>query len=253
VWGDSPVRQALPDIKTVNTMVEQVLNASEFASRGAWQTEDPTLEGKQLKAGSIIISSRSDALRAVPFPGNMQVAYADVSSLQSNIKQRLFAEQLPPADNVKGVVATAITALQAQFFRIIAPAALRLEVEFLREIIVNTVRLCGRNNLMGDYEIDGKPLQIAVQSVVRKGLELEQVTNIMQTLQMLQPFAEQAMQQVNVPEMIKFIFEKTDFPKELIADPKQQQMLDPQQMGGMENLQEAAQEILPQLQEQMGQ
>ena len=253
VWGDSPVRQALPDIKTLNTMVEQVLNASEFASRGAWQTEDPTLEGKQLRAGSIIISSRSDALRAVPFAGNMQIAYNDVGNLQRSIKERLFAEQLPPADNVKGVVATAITALQAQFFRVIAPAALRLEVEFLREIIINTVRLSSRNDLMGDYKVDGEPLHIVVKSVVRKGLELEQVTNIMQTLQMLQPFAEQAMQQVNVPEMIKFIFEKTDFPKDLIADPQEQQSLNPQQMGGMEQLQEAAQEILPTLQAQMEQ
>jgi len=225
VWGDSPVRQSLPDIKTLNTMVEQLLNASEFASRGAWQTEDPTLEGKQLKAGSIIISSRNDALRPIDFPGNVQVAYNDIANLQRGVRTRLFAEQLPPADQAKGVVATAITALQAQFFRLIAPAALRLEVEFLREIILNTVRLCGKNGLMGDYKVDGEPLHIVVESVVRRGLELEQVTNILQTLQLLQPFAEQAMQMINVPELIRFIFEKTDFPSGLIADEQQGQMM----------------------------
>ncbi|MDC1214258.1 portal protein [Rhodospirillales bacterium] len=249
VWGDSPVRQALPDIKSLNTMVEQLLNSSEFASRGAWQTEDPTLEGKRLKPGSIIISSRNDALRPIEFSGNMQVAYNDINSLQSSVKQRLFAENLPPADNVKGVVATAITALQAQFFRLIAPAALRLEIEFLREIIINTVRLCGRNKLMGEFKVDGDPLHISVQSVVRRGLELEQVTNILQTLQLLQPFAEQAMQQVNVPELVKFIFEKTNFPSTLIQDPQQAsaQAADPQQQQATEQLQALAENVLPQV------
>jgi len=60
---------------------------------------------------------------------------------------------------------------------------------------------------------------------VRRGLELEQVTNILQTLQLLQPFAEQAMQMINVPELIRFIFEKTDFPSGLIADEQQGQMM----------------------------
>jgi len=248
-WGDSPVRQALPDIKTLNTMVEQLLNGSEFASRGAWQTEDPTLEGKRLKPGSIIISSRSDALQPIVFPGNVQIAYNDISSIQSSVKQRLFAENLPPADNVKGVVATAITALQAQFFRLIAPAALRLEIEFLREIIINTVRLCGRNKLMGDFKVEGNPLHISVESVVRRGLELEQVTNILQTLQLLQPFAEQAMQQINVPELIKFIFEKTNFPTTLIQEAPQQmpQMADANGLVQQDQLQQLAQNILPQV------
>ena len=179
----------------------------------------------------------------------MQVAYNDINSLQSSVKQRLFAENLPPADNVKGVVATAITALQAQFFRLIAPAALRLEIEFLREIIINTVRLCGRNKLMGEFKVDGDPLHIRVQSVVRRGLELEQVTNILQTLQLLQPFAEQAMQQVNVPELVKFIFEKTNFPSTLIQDPQQAsaQAADPQQQQATEQLQALAENVLPQV------
>jgi hypothetical protein len=219
VWGDSPVRQALPDIKTVNTMVEQVLNSSEFAALGAWQTSDPTLEGKRLEPGSIIVSGQTERLEPIQFPGQLSFAYNDIQSLQQSIKERLFANQLPPAGEVKGVVATAINALQAQFFRHIAPAALRLEVEFLKEIINNTVRIAGKNGLMGEFIVNGHPLQISVQSVVRKGLELEVVQQIMDTLQLLGPFQDVAMKHlIDVPAMVRFILEKTDFPMEFIKD-----------------------------------
>lgn len=102
---------------------------------------------------------------------------------------------------------------------------------------------------MGGFKVDGNPLHITVQSVVRRGLELEQVTNILQTLQLLQPFGEQAMQQVNVSELVKFIFEKTDFPSALIQEEPTQgsQPTDAQQQPAVEQLQALAENVLPQV------
>jgi len=97
-WGEGPGLQALPDIRTVNLMVEDLLTRSAFEARGLWQTPDETINEKQLngrmRPGSVV--KVRDALTPVPFPGNFSIAVNAIQTTRSQIRALFYNNALNP-------------------------------------------------------------------------------------------------------------------------------------------------------------
>lgn len=218
VWADSPVRQALPEILSLNQMKQAWMETAEYAAKGAWYTDDPTWAGKRIKPGSVNIG---DALHPVPFPGNRAIADNDINMQREAVRSMLFADQLPPAGQVKGVVATAINALQAQFIRSITPNALRIENEFMREIIRNTVHLAGRNKLMREINVHGQPLEVVAISAVKKAQEMQRVNDLLQQVKEIAQLGPTAMSHIDDGKLTEYLLNIMDFPQDLMRSPQQ--------------------------------
>lgn len=224
VWGDSPVRQALPDIRELNRMVENLAVASDFASQGAFQSTDDSLRGKQILPRTLVITGEGQDIKPIEFPGELQYEYKSIEALRMQIRNSLYDDMLPPTSDVKGVVATAINAMQAQFYRVLAVPALNLEHEFMREIIKNTVQIAQRNKLMTPLNAQKVGLCVDVESVVSKGQNLEAAQKIMATVSQLAPLGQAALSRINMTAMVDRLLELSDFPLDLINPPGQSQM-----------------------------
>jgi hypothetical protein len=102
--GRGPLTQALPDIRTLNKLMELVLIAASFAVRGAWTGLDDGVmnaDTVRIKPGMVIPvrangGPAGPSLKPLEFPGNWQLSEVLRDQLQTRVRQTLFDDPLPP-------------------------------------------------------------------------------------------------------------------------------------------------------------
>ena len=113
--GRGPLTQALPDIRTVNKLVELMLKSGSIAVAGVWTAVDDGVlnpANVRLTPGSVnaVRSNGGNfgpSLKALEFPGNFQLNEAMQEKMQTRIRQVLFDNPLPPEVEV-GLTATEV-------------------------------------------------------------------------------------------------------------------------------------------------
>ena len=102
--GRGPLTQALPDIRTLNKLMELMLIAASFAVLGAWTGLDDGVmnaDTVRVKPG-VVIPVRANggpagpSLKPLEFPGNWQISEALREQLQTRVRQTMFDDPLPP-------------------------------------------------------------------------------------------------------------------------------------------------------------
>ena len=102
--GRGPLTQALPDIRTLNKLMELMLIAASFAVLGAWTGLDDGVmnaDTVRVKPG-VVIPVRANggpagpSLKPLEFPGNWQLSEALREQLQTRVRQTMFDDPLPP-------------------------------------------------------------------------------------------------------------------------------------------------------------
>jgi hypothetical protein len=221
VWGLSPVYTVLADIKVSNELVRILLEASEYAAKGAWTTEDPAIAKRGLIPGGVMHTTSE--LHPVQFPGNLNVAMKDLEFYRQQIREGLFANALPPIQESGAMTATEASMRQAQFVRKIGQPAQRLEREELYEGVKADIGLMQHAKILPAFPLDGKTIKITVSSMVKRAQDMEEVNRNFQLIQMLLPFGEQALSQINLPKFIRDTLEKGGFSPSLLKDPDEAQ------------------------------
>lgn len=113
--GRGPLTQALPDIRTVNKLVELMLKAGSIAVSGVWTAVDDGVLNPatvRLVPGAIIPvrsngGSFGPSLRGLDFPGSFELNEALQEKMQTRIRQVMFDNPLPPEVEV-GLTATEV-------------------------------------------------------------------------------------------------------------------------------------------------
>lgn len=154
-WGDSPVRRSLPSIRTINMLRKFQLATAEFASQGAWISSDESLRDQTLIPGTVLYSTNPQDLVPVPFPGKFDVSHEMFAQMQTDIRAMLFADAMPPASPSARYSAEELQQRQSMFFQKIGTVAHRLDHEFLRPIIVQTIRALQSIGKMTPLSVDG--------------------------------------------------------------------------------------------------
>lgn len=136
VWGNSPVRDALPNARAEDAIVRDTLKYGAYAANGLWQTQDETINldviSGKLEPGSAIYME--EPLQIVPFPGSFNLNF-DMAELQARQIGHLMFDSTPPSeDNLKYMTAEAVIALRQEFFNQVGEPALRLSREYLKVI-----------------------------------------------------------------------------------------------------------------------
>lgn len=139
LWGDSPIRSALPHILTVNKMMETVLAMGEFQALGLWQTADETMNlenlRKHLQPGGVIVTSPEGELRPVAFGGNFNISQAMIEEQRAIIRRMTFDSSLPPsADGKSYMTAQEVITRANEYYQRIGQPAQRLADELLRPL-----------------------------------------------------------------------------------------------------------------------
>jgi hypothetical protein len=114
--GRGPLTQALPDIRTVNKLVELMLKTGSIAVGGVWTARDDGVlnpANVSIRPGAVIPVQSNGAgplgpsLRALDFPGNFQLSEVLHNFFATRIRQTLFDDPLPPEVQV-GLTATEV-------------------------------------------------------------------------------------------------------------------------------------------------
>lgn len=142
VWGDSPVRQALPSVRTANQIKRDALTYNAFAAFGAWWTEDEDINTKQLGTQMVpgAVLAVPGGLNPIEFPGQPLLNEASLRQEQEEIKNLLFDNRLPSEDALKYMTAEGVISMREEFFEQVGEPANRLSREFLEPVAMQAAR-----------------------------------------------------------------------------------------------------------------
>ncbi|MBR0651352.1 hypothetical protein GXW78_16890 [Roseomonas terrae] len=105
IHGRGPLMQALPDIRTVNKLMELALKSGALGVGGVWTAVDDGVlnpdtiriaPGVVIPVGSNATGGRGPSLRALEMPGNFTLNEAMQDKMKTSIRQMLFDDPLPP-------------------------------------------------------------------------------------------------------------------------------------------------------------
>ncbi len=151
MYGRGPVLRALPDIKTVNKVVELVLKNATIAVSGIWQADDDgviNLSNINLTPGAIIPKAvGSSGLTPLSSGADFDISQIVLRDLRDRIRHTLLADRLGLLSD-KEMTATEILARNADMVRILGATYGRLLHEFIRPLCERGLQILSRRGLI---------------------------------------------------------------------------------------------------------
>lgn len=151
LYGRGPVLRALPDIKTVNKVVELVLKNATIAVSGIWQADDDgviNLSNINLTPGAIIPKAvGSSGLTPLSSGADFDVSQIILKDLRERIRHALLADRLGLLSE-KEMTATEILARNADMVRILGATYGRLLHEFIRPLVERGLQILSRRGVI---------------------------------------------------------------------------------------------------------
>jgi Bacteriophage head to tail connecting protein len=137
MWGNSPAMLALPDILTLNQLVEMTLNSLEKVIDPAiMTTERGLMSHLDLGPAGINVVRNIDDLKAFESKARFDVAELSRENLQSSIRSIFYVDQLE-LKNSPAMTATEVTVRYELMQRLLGPTLGRLESDFLDPLVTS--------------------------------------------------------------------------------------------------------------------
>lgn len=221
VYGRSPVMTALPDIKTVNKVVELVLKNASIAVTGIWQAEDDGVLNPaniRLVPGSIIPKAvGSSGLTPLQAPGRFDVSNLMLDDLRGRIRHALLVDRLGPVSSQR-MTATEILERSNEMSRLLGATYGRLQAELLTPLISQGMRLLRRRGEIPDIALDGRTVGLQYRSPLARAQARDDVQNTLLWLETSAQLGPEAMQAVDVPATTQWLGERLGVPGQLVRD-----------------------------------
>ncbi|NIA67588.1 hypothetical protein HBA54_03195 [Pelagibius litoralis] len=234
IRGRGPVFDALPDIRTLNKVVELVLMNASIATSGVWTGIDDNVFNTNMslfQPGSVITvgsnSTENPTLRPLEFPGSFDVSQLLLSDYRSQIRQALFDEDLPDVnDGVRS--ATEIIERRQRQIKDFGPAAGRIQKELLEPLVLRGIHILRRKGLVNipkALRIDGQFINIQIVSPLAQLQNLDDIQKVLQAIELSQAAVGPELTQLNfkVEEVPKFIAEQMGVPQDLVRNKDEKQ------------------------------
>ena len=130
-WGNSPAMVALPDIKTLNAMVELGLAAAEKAIDPVILAEERSLfQSLDMRSGSINVVKNPGGIVPLESASRFDVEFAKEEQYRTSIRQTFYNDQLQLKDS-PAMTATEVRARFQLMQRLLGPTLGRLKSDWL--------------------------------------------------------------------------------------------------------------------------
>lgn len=188
-YAVGPINKALPDIKTLNKVVEMMLLNEEMAIAGTYVAKaDGYLNPNTIKIGArkVIFAQDPNNIRALASGGDFRIAFEEITRLQRQIKSVMMADELEPIQ--KNYASATEVATRSQIVRqILAPTFARLNSEFLESLLDRCFNLCLRDGTIPipPAILNGIELVPEYMSSMARAQKMEEVTAMTQFEQSL--------------------------------------------------------------------
>ena len=254
IYGRGPLITALPDIKTLNKVLELVLKNASLAIAGVYTAADDGVLNPntvQIAPGVIIPVARNggpqgESLKPLPRSGDFNVSQIIMNDLRMNIKSILLDESLPP-DNMSARSATEVMERMKQLSQNLGSAFGRLINETMIPLVGKILQVMDERGLIDlPLRVNGLEIKVTPVSPLAMSQQMEEVQNIMQ-------FAQIAMQNPEGQFMIKqdamldLIADKMAIPQSVRNSPEERAMMKEEAMAAMQQAAEANPEMAAQV------
>ena len=187
-YGRGPLYNALPDIKTLNAVVELGLENLAMAITGMWQADDDGIinpDTIELIAGTIIPRSpQGRGLEPLTPPGNFDAAQFVLKEMRHNVKKALFNETLGSPEGTP-MSATEVHERMADLAREIGSSFGRLHTEMVTPILKRCVHILQKQGKIELPKINGREVRIINTSPLAQAQHNEDVARVARWLQLL--------------------------------------------------------------------
>ncbi|MDO8775689.1 MAG: portal protein [Burkholderiaceae bacterium] len=181
-YAMGPGSDALPDIKTLNQIIELELANMDIAVSGMWKaTNDGVYNSKTTRLGArkVVMVANMDNFQPLKTGADFNVAFSKADQLRASIRQTLLADILQPQDGPQ-MTATEVHARQQLIRQQLAPIFARLQSEFLQPLIVRCFFIALRAGILGKVpdSLRGRNFTVKYTSPMARSQRLEEVTAI---------------------------------------------------------------------------
>ena len=223
-YGRGRVMRALPDIKTLNKMVEDHLRAASFTSNPIYtMMSDGVLNPytARLKPGSIMPVESNDrgnpSIAPLPQAGNYNVLQYDIRALQDSIRQMMMSKPYGNIEETPVRTALEMSIRQADSQATTSASGGRIQTELLEPLISKSVDILVKAGKIAPLKVDGKQVTIKYTSPAARQQDSDDISNTLQFLNYLTALPPQvAMSSVKMEEVPDYLAEKMGISKKLI-------------------------------------
>lgn len=233
-FGRGPLVSALPDIKTLNKLVEYILRFAALRIAGVWSvTNDGVVNPNNLRIipGATIPVARNGgpsgpSLANIAPQGDIQLAELEREKLAMNIKGMMLDNKLPPdAGPVRS--ATEIMQRIKELVKDVGAPFGRLMTEFVVPLVQNVLIILHKRGLIKDkINVNGLFVRAQVVSPLAMVQNISDVENVVRWLQISASFGDQTLQLgAKLEDIPDWIGEKMGIPTELRRDKEERKTL----------------------------
>lgn len=196
IYGRSPVMKALPDIKTVNKVVELLLKNATIAVSGIWQADDDGVlnpENINLAPGMIIPKAvGSSGLTPLRTGADFDISQLVLSDLRARINHSLLVDQLSQQSS-SNMTATEVLERVNLVSRILGATYGRLQSEFLTPVIVRALSILKRRGEVSDIVLNGREVELKYQSPLARNQAVRDVENLLIWIKSMSELGDEAL------------------------------------------------------------
>lgn len=133
-----PVFDALPDVKTLNKVVEFDLSNADMAVAGMWGVvDDGVLNTRTVRIGprKLITMASKDSMFPLTPGGDPNIANDKIARLQGSVRKTLMSDQLMPQPDTPQMTATEVVVRLELLRQLLGPVFGRMQAEYLRGVV----------------------------------------------------------------------------------------------------------------------
>ena len=256
IYGRGPLITALPDIKTLNKVLELVLKNASLAIAGVYTAADDGVLNPntvQIAPGAIIPVARNggpqgESLKPLPRAGDFNVSQIIMNDLRMNIKSILLDESLPP-DNMSARSATEVIERMKQLSQNLGSAFGRLINETMIPLVSKILQVMDERGLIDlPLRVNGLEIKVTPVSPLAMSQQMDEVQNIMQFAQITQQAGPEGQFMLKTDALLDLIADKMSIPQSVRnnaaeRDMAKQQMAQMAQQAAQQNPEMAAQVV----------
>lgn len=231
--GRGRIMMLLPDIKTLNKIVELNLKNAALAVSGIYTASDDGVINPytiRLQAGAIIpVGSNSNdnpTLRPLDRSGDFNMAQLVINEYRELINNVLFAQPFGQLSETPVRTATEMSIRQEDMVQTSASAFGRLQSELLEPLLNRVVDILKKQGKIPDFRADGKEVTLKFTSPMSRSQDAEELMafqTFMQNAQLVGP--EMLQMTVKMEELPRFIADKVGMPQTLLRTEQEMEQI----------------------------
>ncbi|HEY1139954.1 MAG TPA: portal protein [Lysobacter sp.] len=179
-YGIGPTAVALPDIKTLNTLIRYELDAAALAVSGMWIAEDDgVLNPRTIRVGpkKVIVANSVDSMKPLLTGADFNVSFTVKAELQRAIRKVMMSDQLEPKDG-PAMTATEVHVRVNLIRQLLGPVYGRLQAEWLQPLVERCFGLAFRAGVFAPppQSLQGRDFMVTYVSPMARAQKLEDVS-----------------------------------------------------------------------------